>query len=196
MSVSRSVSSSIAVSKSCRVSASHSTESSRSEVAEALIDASGVRRSCETAARSADFSSSDWASADACAASCAQPGALQGQRCLIDEGRQRLLVFGPEDSSSGPARHLQHAGDAVLGHDRQVEDVGAASGVRRERPGCVRRSGRRAHYGRPGFGSPPPIPPASSPVRSTFGPICSGKNAAVRSSSSSPRTRTRHPCAP
>ena len=80
-------------------------------MAEALIEASGVRRSCETAARRADFSSSDWASAAACAASCAQPGALQGQRCLIDEGRQRLLVFGPEDSCAGPARHLQHAGD-------------------------------------------------------------------------------------
>ena len=41
----------------------------RSEVTEALIDASGVRRSCETAASRADFSSSDLARTAACAAS-------------------------------------------------------------------------------------------------------------------------------
>ena len=97
-------------------------------MAEALIEASGVRRSCETAARRADFSSSDCASADACAASWLMPGPLQGEGCLIDEGRQRLLVFGAEDSWSGPARYLQHAGYPVRGRDGQIEDVGAAGG--------------------------------------------------------------------
>jgi hypothetical protein len=57
----------------------------------------------------------------------AQTGTFQSQRCLVDECRQRLLIFGSEDATSRPAGHFDNARYPVFGHDRQIEGIASIS---------------------------------------------------------------------
>ena len=161
---SRSAAPSMLASNAARSVSENATDGSSSPETEALIDDSGVRRSCETARSSAVRSSLAWASTSTAGRLVAQPAGLQPEHELVGERVEHRVVVGGQLATD---EHEEVVAVGVEGRDSAERRIRRGAGspaelatdqssVRARSPSpCARRTGRGAGRAVRAAGRPP-----------------------------------------